>query len=952
LEPETPTAKLKIHNELINLDCKCIYTETETKYSLYLVDDVLYQRGPIYNLDPVNTIIIDGINHEDLTYNFPLSIYNWNIINDHFKPEIADPSSDNHWLISITNGVDSPTFDEFLLCRNSLATDKYTILPSLSMFYFVARNKDGDIITHTGRRKPVYLSQYMHFNIDDNIQVYLSYDFNLWYGTAKLYINECDPLIAFKTCDLDLCRSTKIIVNDKPQNITYGCLGKVTNHTNSSGLINNLILHKIESTKQRYMIYKFLITNEGTGDFTTTPVAINTIKKYLPIYDEVYAKINFDIDINNKNLNPDAITDIKIQAFRSCCNICTDPRSWDCGSKNDYTFNSFNDFFNYFKYGDNGKGVKIGVWEIRLSRTLITDGSPNFNPLRLPQTIYDRSHVICRDNQTIILDEIIIVDEKNYLRCDLSIPIKKAGNPTEDKNFVRSDPGNTLTLTDNFYYKVTANDDLDILPDPDPLNPYTLQPNTLLELYYQLGDDRPYCNSNKLQLEYVYTPETEDPTHGHIAYNPIFDYFTFSAIVETERSYFVQAAIEWYDVNTPEYPNYFKVDRGPIINTANDNVVFAVTRLTESVGDKKSLINWTAFCNFKIQRVNDPINNLPIRYNEVYHISRLNFFQNNLRIFESPCYKKPDECWFNFNGIESFLWGISIQPSTDQLLSEVKVESWSSNNFDGDKIGKSRYEPIKVTIPCIVDLNKKDPNNLLSDVQYTEQLINNIFREYLVNRRDENGILKTDNTLLISYSPDRKYRGYISSVEEVELDAEKMQAKFKLEFTSPEGNYLKGNYELGRVISLPYDTLLKPFIYIKHYGSVGSDGICLPGPINYRIHDRLSMQDFTLSGWIGNANKQPGKTGFLQIDCFNKKIYFKAAKFKRKAVPKTENPTGWYLETIEKEEEVRDVTRQIPFYLNWLEISQGYWIDIYYQKELKNEAWVGIMGGEIINRIQ
>jgi hypothetical protein len=228
--------------------------------------------------------------------------------------------------------------------------------------------------------------------------------------------------------------------------------------------------------------------------------------------------------------------------------------------------------------------------------------------------------------------------------------------------------------------------------------------------------------------------------------------------------------------------------------------------------------------------------------------------------------------------VPSYLFGIYTEPIEEEMLSAATVEKFTNSSFDGAQFGKASYDETKIKIPCEVRIAGRP-------VKTFEEQFEVIFREYLFNRRNQNGLLK-QNYLQVSYS-NRIYRGFISSAQNIKIDNEGGKGTFDLEMTVPEGVFYEqylAEYGVGDYKQLEYNQKLLPVMWLK---------VAKEGALNLKITDTLSNKTMILAGF--NLTSVDENTRIV-IDTPNKKVYYNRI----------------------------DITKLIPFCYGFLELDSNY----------------------------
>jgi hypothetical protein len=798
------------------------------------------QYGPvkISLLTPITKIILDDQNHENLDYDFNISISKFRIKNYGFNPDIIGPDHQHKWLIYLQNTVLEPTLKVFVGCRETKSSDKILILRNDAKFFYVAYDINNNMITDTGIHNPVYLTYTMLFNIDESTNEDINYNFsNYVIEDAKLIVNNCDPLKTLKYCNLSYCYKALLYPDadrtKDPVSFIHDSCPNIQDRLNKVGMAYGVVLKR--------GTYSFQITNDR-GVYDTISVYID-IHKTILIQDIVSANINWDFIINDGKLPIASVRSTPEEPFKITLERY-------CGAKchNSLTVMSWDNLQNFI---DDESQMLLGFYKLT-----ITFG-------KFHMTVYQDSFYVCKDNTIQI--NLYLKDPQNFLPCDVALPNFNAIDLNPDgtiKNkYVRSD--GELKFSPYMWYEVKTT---------------VSGPSKLLELFYE--KDNRDCGTRQLKFKW------DEST-----------YYTVSASIMGEHEYFVEAKIDWYGKD-----NVLKKSvTGPVASTLNDKEVYAV------IIPPANYVSNSDYVVLSIWRVNDPYNNLPIHADEEFGIGRINFYAGNKTIFKSPCDIETDGCYFLFNGMPSYYYGINVDPMVEQLLSKIDVETFSNHTFDGTEYGKATYRSTTIKIPCTIPIQK--------NVRTVEDQIEIIYREYLTNLRDSNNLLKYQY-LQLSYS-DRIYKGFLSGVQEIKFDESKMEAQFTLEFEVPSGLYyeeFENIYGIGDYKQFNYNQQLKPLINIDHN----------KGPMNIKITEKLTNKTMIIAGF------DPGYRGRLVIDCANKKIFF-----------------GRYDEVfLEKLSNLHDITKFIPFIINWLVLPSHYDIEV---TSTTNDIFLGVFGGELVN---
>jgi hypothetical protein len=825
-----PEITVKINNQTLRTQagCLCVYSnQTDVLYYAAYNDSTFQESGylRINQFSNIQLITLDSTNKNFINYNFPVAITPLQIKNAHFNPDVKNPSPDNHWLLYVTHGIEPSDLDVFIGCRDSLQSDKLWVFNNdiSPKYFFIARNEEGELITHTGKRNPVYPYKIITFNIDDNIIIPLNYDFtDTWFGNSKLFVNNCNPLTTFKSCtNLKWCRKYQIIDGSDslqtPQHFIYDiCTGEPTDYSDNNGIVKDIIL-------KSNRFYSFTIQEQSGTEIIYSDYSLTKPHKLIHITEARFANIKFNFIVNNGNLNIADVDEVSVQ-LRGYCN-----ETENCTENSDLFNKKWDDIREFIK-DPLLKKLYIGKYNLKLYNN--TTG----------QVILNEHYTFCGD--TIRDVYFTFHDFTNYIDCKLALP--NFPNQQIDNIMVRSD--GELTYDPYLWYSVR-------IFDPNPQNLLTLYPG-----------DR--CD-NKMVLDWS----------KH-------EYYTFSANVKSTLEYFVQASIEWW--HEDEYTSYHTT-YGDIASTADTHDVYITTQRPDDYKTDDYVV-------LKINRVNDPYNNIPISEVEEYRIGKLNYYWGNKRIFESPCLHITDDCYFLWNGVPSYLFGIYTQPIEEEMLSKVAVEKFTNNDFDGAEFGKASYEETTIKIPCEVRIGGRP-------VKEFESQFEAIFREYLFNRRNMNGLLK-QNYLQVSYS-DRIYRGFISGAQNIKIDNEKGTGSFDLELTVPEGIFYEQyliEYGVGNYKQLKYNQKLLPVIWLK---------IDKPGILNLKITDILSNKTMLLAGFNITAVDENTR---IVIDVPNKKVYYNRV----------------------------DITKLIPFLYGWLELDSNYNLEI-----SEGYSIEGVFGGQL-----
>jgi hypothetical protein len=805
------TTVIKINNDVIKTDtgCLCVYDKHTTVLYYNAYDSTTFQESGYLRVSVISTtvqIILDHTNKGFINYSFPITITPFKIKNELFDPTIKNPSPDNDWYIYVAHGVEASDLNIMIGCRNSLQSDKLWVFDNdpWSKYFFLAKDKDGTLITHTGKRVPVYPGPSIRFNIDDNIVDNINYDFSdVWFGNSKLFINNCNPLTTFKSCTkLIWCRKFLLIdykdPTETPRSFIYNnCTGDPCDYSDNNGLVKDIVLNN-------NAFYGFTIQEESELDIKYSAAELTKQHQLIHITESQINNLEFNFIVNNGNLDIQDVDQVSVQ-LRGYCNS-----SENCTENSDLFNKTWDDIRDFIK-DPLLKRMYIGKYNLKLINK--TTG----------QMILNEHYTFCTD--TIFDAYFTYHDYTNYIDCGLALP--NAPDGQIDPNMVRSD--GTITYNEYLWYNIRT-----WLPNPQNL--ITLYP----------GDS---CD-NKMSLDWS----------KHT-------YYTLSASVKSTIEYFVQCSIEWWhngDTKT------YHITYGDITSTFTNNDVYITT-------DRPADYKNDDYVILKVNRVADPYNNVEIVSNEEYRIRAINFYYGNKRIFTSPCLYQTDDCWFEFNGIPSYLWGITTDPIEEEMLSAVTVEKYNNSSFDGTQFGKASYDATVMKIQCYIDISGRP---LLT----WEDNFEVVFREYLYNKRDSNGLLK-NNYLTVSYS-DRIYRGFISGAQDIKIDADKGNGSFVLEFTVPDGIFYEeydNEWGVDDYKQFDFNQILLPVIWI--YPKVGV--------LNLTITDNLTKERMIIAGFNLTSVDENSR---LVVDCPNKEVYYNRIR----------------------------ITDKIPFLYNFLELDSQY----------------------------